>query len=73
MIKLSFCQGLTASLLNLAEDSPETYLWKKLSKYTEFLMQLFVTFLGTKSALLGASFLSKQTFVKQSNLSSFAY
>ena len=27
MIKLCFCQGLTASLLNLAEDSPETTIY----------------------------------------------
>lgn len=64
MIKLSFCHGITASLLNLAEDSPEMYLWKKLSKKTEFLMQLLVTFLRTKSAFLSVSFLSKQTIVE---------
>ena len=28
-------------------------------------MQQFVTFLGTKSAFLGTSFLSKQTFVEK--------
>ena len=28
-------------------------------------MQQFVTFLGTKSAVLGSSFLSKQTFVEK--------